>query len=141
MQRRMEINLYFCAAVSLVTVLLLFYDELNRRLGDFFLIYCVMWGISIFVTLFLGLKLFGSVNNIKLVILTALVAYLSGLLAYILAVVNINLISQPVSMELLLVSLVFPFLALRGWVFFILFVSTSSVFKYFSQTPKYKDNK
>ena len=133
MQRRIEINLYLCAAISLATVLLLFYDELSRRLGDFFIIYCITWGISIFVTLFVSLKLFGSVNNKKLIILTALVAYLSVSVAYILAVVNINLISQPVTMEILLVSLMFPFLALRGWVFCILFVSTSFVLNTLSQ--------
>lgn len=122
---RIKIKLYSCAVISLATTLLIFYDELVRRLSDHFLIYCVIWGISIFAILFIGLKLFGLLNNFKLIALTALVAYLSGILAYLLAVVNVNLVNSSYSIEFFLISLVFPFFALKGWVFCLLFVSTS----------------
>lgn len=125
MLARKEIKLCLCAAISLAATLLFFYDELVRRLGDYFPIYCVIWGISIFAILFIGLRLFGLLNNFKLIALTVLVAYLSGILAYLLAVANVSLVNSPYSIEILLISLVFPFLALKGWVFCLLFLSTS----------------
>ena len=83
-----------------------FYDELTRRLGGSLPIYCAIWGISIFAILFIGLKLFGLLNNFKLIVLAVLVAYLSVLFAYLLAVVNVNLISPSFTIEFLFVSLV-----------------------------------
>lgn len=122
---RIEIKLYSCAVISLTATLLIFYDELVRRLSDHFSIYCVIWGISIFAILFIGLKLFGLLNNFKLIALIVLVAYLSGILAYLLAVANINLVNSSYSIRILLISLVFPFFTLKGWVFCLLFISTS----------------
>lgn len=140
MYSQFKIYIFLCAAVSLALVFLLFDNEINRRLGEYYFIYSISWGVIIFFLLFIGLKFLNSINYSRLIILGILVAYLSSFFAYIISVIfdisNIRGIEQLIPSEMYLISLVFPFITLQGWAFCLIFITFISALTHLNR--KYK---
>lgn len=143
MHLKFKIYIFLCAAVSLGLVFLLFGNEINRRLGEYYFLYSISWGTAIFFLLLIGLKIFNLITYSRLIILGILVSYLSSFLAYIISVVfdisNIKNIEQFIPHEMYLISLVFPFISLKGWVFCLIFIASISALVLFSRNTKFQN--
>lgn len=120
-------NLLISATVALASVLIYDTEALGRRLGDYLLIYSVVWGFVILVLLLVTFKLVKVLNNLKIIVLGLTVGYLSSVLAHIIAIVldvsSIRTAHSLLPMEGLVVPLIFPFFILRGWVFSAVFIA------------------
>lgn len=125
-------SLILSATLSLAVVVVAFGDELARRLGAYFHIYTFFWIVAVYGLLILALKMVGKHGILNTVLVALTVGYLSTLFAYVLAVVldvhGIREIHKYNLVETVMVSLVFPFFVLRGWLFCVLFALTSVAF-------------
>lgn len=126
MSLQLKINFFISAALSMSTVLLLYGDELGRRLGNYFPSYLVIWVLSVVGLLLLSFRLIGSPTALKTIILGVSIGYLSVVLAHVFAVVldvtNIRIVHKPLSGNEFVIPLVFPFFVLKGWMFSVLFI-------------------
>ena len=122
----MKTNFLISAALAITIVFLLYRNELGRRLGDYLLVYSVIWVLLVIGLLFLSFKLIGSPTALKIIVMGIAIGYLAGVLAHIFAVLldvsNIRAVSPPISVDALVVPFIFPFLLLKGWVFSLFFI-------------------
>lgn len=126
MQSQLKINFLISAALAITTVFLLYGNELGRRLGNYLLVYSVIWVLLVIGLLFLAFKLVGSPTALRVIVMGVVIGYFSGVLAHIFAVFldvsNIRAVSPPISFDALIVPFIFPFLLLKGWVFSLFFI-------------------
>jgi hypothetical protein len=119
------VRVLLSALVSFLAVILVFGDELSRRLGEYSYVYYLCWCISIIGLIMPLHYIFRFYDIRKLLIVTLFVSYISTVLAYTLAVVfDVSGIRELHYLNLndaFVISLVFPFFVLRGWVFCFLF--------------------
>jgi hypothetical protein len=119
-----------------MVVIVFFGDDLSRRLGDYLYVYIVLWIAIVFCLLLLSLRVLGTYSVMKLIFLSLAVGYLSTVVAYIIAVVfdvyGMRETHKSITMDIVTVSLVFPFLSLRGWLFSLIFAATSLALNSFS---------
>jgi hypothetical protein len=110
----------------MVLIFLFYKDDLGRHLGNYFLTYSVSWVLSVVTLLFASFKMMEQPTVLKIIMLGIFIGYLSVVLAHVFAVVldvsNIRGVHKSISIDELVIPLVFPFIVLRGWMFSVLFI-------------------
>lgn len=125
MSRQLKLYFLISAVVSITAIFALFGDELARRLGNYLITYSISWGLSVIGLLLISFKLKHQPSKFRTVILGVGIGYLSVVSAFVFAVVldvsGIRPTHQPMTIDTFVIPLVFPFFALKGWVFSALF--------------------
>jgi hypothetical protein len=133
-------NLLLSATFSLTAVIVFSGDELSRRLGEYVYIYLALWVVAVFGLLLLGVKAIRSYSLLKVVLLSLAVGYLSAVVAYVFAVVldvsSVREVHKPNTADIIAISLLFPFFALRGWLFSVMFVPIAATLNYFGRSRR-----
>jgi hypothetical protein len=127
MNHQLKICFSISAAVSITAIFILFGDELARRLGNYFITYSVIWGLFLIGLILISFRVKNQPSKLKTVILAVGIGYLSVVLAFVFAVVldvfGIRQIHQPINIDTFVIPLIFPFFALKGWIFSALFTT------------------
>jgi hypothetical protein len=123
---------FVSATISFLMVFGFFHDELVRRLGAFCLGFSIVWVGGVFGLLVICTKLISQLSGIALSILGSAIGYASGLMAFVLVVsfdvLRIGHIHSSYGALEVLVPLYYPFLALKGWLYCLLFSGFTSLF-------------
>lgn len=127
MSRQLKLYFSISAAVSITAIFAFFEDELARRLGNYLITYSVIWGLSVIGLLLISFKMKRQPSKLKTVILGVGIGYLSVVSAFVFAVVldvsGIRQTHQPMTIDEFVIPLIFPFFALKGWIFSVLFTA------------------
>jgi hypothetical protein len=127
MGARVKLNFLISAVLSMAIIFFFYSDYLSRHLGNYYLMYSIIWVLSLTMLLLVSLKFMRQLNNLKIGVLGASIGYFSVVIAHFFAVVldvsNIRNLHMPISLGELAIPLIFPFIVLKGWIFSVLFVT------------------
>lgn len=127
MSRQLKLYFFISAVVSITAIFALFGDELARRLGSYLITYSVSWVLSVMGLLLISFKLKFQPSKLRVGILGIGIGYLSVVFAFVFAVAldisGIRQTHQPMTIDEFVIPLVFPFFALKGWIFSALFTT------------------
>ena len=137
---RLRLFLTIGALISLAVIVLVYESYLLRRINEYFFTYIIVWAASVTVLAFFGFRFIVKPSILKLLLISMVIAYLSSIFAYSIAILmdisNIRSVHKPLIWEIIIVALVFPFFVLRGWSFGLLLFVVSICINYFYPTKE-----